>query len=88
MQESSHGLELQARPEGHHLWPTVHEWSNATEPVSLFIGVFTYDAAISRRHLIRETYAFTTPSTVRYMFIMGRPRAKLAQAIDLEMEGE
>lgn len=64
------------------------------EPVGILVGVFTTDAGAERRHMIRQSYAThwrsrregTEGVTVR--FVMGRPRRRFAQAVQLEMEGE
>ena len=64
------------------------------EPVGVFVGVFTFDAAVKRRNLIRMSYdshpRSRTPNAegVRLRFIMGRPSARYRKAIELEIEGE
>jgi len=64
------------------------------EPVGILIGIFTTDQGVERRHMIRQSYASHWRSRrlgtegVKIRFIMGRPRARYAQAVQLEMEGE
>lgn len=66
----------------------------ALEPVSVLIGVFTTDAGLERRHMIRQSYASHWRSRregtegVRIKFVMGKPRKRYEKAIQLEMEGE
>ncbi|PKI85657.1 hypothetical protein MVES_000271 [Malassezia vespertilionis] len=65
-------------------------------PVNILVGVMSYDAAFSRRMVIRDTYARMTvprhPETdvplgnVAVKFILARPRKNLAHRIALEME--
>ena len=62
------------------------------EPVGVFVGVFTVDAAVKRRNLIRMSYGShprsRTPNAegLRMRFIMGRPSARYRKAIELEIE--
>ncbi|KIY32445.1 hypothetical protein I305_05013 [Cryptococcus gattii E566] len=64
----------------------------ALEPVSMLIGVFTTDAGLERRHMIRQSYASHWRSRregtegVRIKFVMGKPRKRYEKAIQLEME--
>lgn len=64
------------------------------EPVGILLGVFTIDSGVERRHMIRQSYGSHWRSRkegtegVRLRFVMGRPRAKYAKAVELEMEGE
>ncbi|ADV24329.1 conserved hypothetical protein [Cryptococcus gattii WM276] len=64
----------------------------ALEPVSMLIGVFTTDAGVERRHMIRQSYASHWRSRregtegVRIKFVMGKPRKRYEKAIQLEME--
>lgn len=66
----------------------------ALEPVGVLIGVFTTDAGLERRHMIRQSYASHWRSRregtegMRIKFVMGRPRKRYEKAIQLEMEGE
>lgn len=66
----------------------------ALEPVGVLLGVFTTDAGLERRHMIRQSYASHWRSRrkgtegVRIKFVMGRPRKRYEKAIQLEMEGE
>ena len=63
------------------------------EPVGVLLGVFTIDSGVERRHMIRQSYGSHWRSRkegtegVRLRFVMGRPRAKFAKAVELEMEG-
>ncbi|ORX33532.1 hypothetical protein BD324DRAFT_639680 [Kockovaella imperatae] len=63
-----------------------------TPPVGVFVGVFTYDAAVARRNMIRMSYASHARSrkvgskSVRLRFIMGRPSHRHRKAVELEME--
>ena len=71
-----------------------HNLDEALAPVGVLIGVFTTDAGAERRHMIRQSYASHWRSRrdgtegVRVRFVMARPRAKYAKAVQLEMEGE
>ena len=62
-------------------------------PVGVFVGVFTMDSSLERRNMIRQSYASHWRSRkegtegVRVRFVMGRPRKKFVQAVQLEMEG-
>ncbi|WVQ83825.1 hypothetical protein IAT38_005969 [Cryptococcus sp. DSM 104549] len=62
------------------------------EPVGVLVGVFTTDAGVERRHMIRQSYASHWRSRregtegVRVRFVMGRPRKAYAKAVQLEME--
>jgi hypothetical protein len=64
------------------------------DPVGILVGVFTTDSGVERRHMIRQSYASHWRSRkegtegVRVRFVMGKPRAKFAKAVELEMEGE
>ncbi|OXG27857.1 hypothetical protein C367_02537 [Cryptococcus neoformans Ze90-1] len=64
----------------------------ALEPVGVLIGVFTTDAGLERRHMIRQSYASHWRSRregtegMRIKFVMGRPRKRYEKAIQLEME--
>lgn len=64
------------------------------DPVGVLVGVFTTDNRLRRRQMIRQSYASHWRSRregtegVRVRFVMGRPRAKFARAVQLEMEGE
>ncbi|CAD6567355.1 MAG: hypothetical protein TREMPRED_003558 [Tremellales sp. Tagirdzhanova-0007] len=85
-----------ARPENPHssLAQTAETFSGLGDlkPVGIFIGVFTTDQAVQRRQLIRQSYASHWRSRregtegVRVRFIMGRPRRRYSQAVQLEME--
>ncbi|WVW78866.1 hypothetical protein I302_100829 [Kwoniella bestiolae CBS 10118] len=61
-------------------------------PVGVLIGVFTTDAGVERRHMIRQSYASHWRSRregtegVRIRFVMGRPRKRFEKAVQLEME--
>ena len=64
------------------------------EPVGIFIGVMTIDRAIEKRMLIRQTYDSHPKSRIRgtesvsVRFIMGKPKAKYAQDVELENDSE
>ena len=64
------------------------------EPVGVFLGVFSYDAAAERRELIRQSYMSHWRSRregtegVKVKFILGQPRGRYRRAVELEMEGE
>ncbi|GAA5896304.1 hypothetical protein JCM8208_001843 [Rhodotorula glutinis] len=76
--------------------PFPHDLADALKPVNVFVGVFSVDAAADRRNAIRLSYAKHSkpvdPRTgkpahnVQLKFILGRPRAKWAKRIALEME--
>ncbi|OCF37721.1 hypothetical protein I316_00848 [Kwoniella heveanensis BCC8398] len=71
---------------------SIKELDQALEPVGVLIGVFTTDSGAERRHMIRQTYASHWRSRrdgtegVRVRFVMGRPRKRYEQAVQLEME--
>ena len=64
------------------------------EPVGIFIGVMTMDRAREKRMLIRQTYGSHPKSRVRgtesvsIRFIMGRPKERYAQEVELENDSE
>ncbi|GAA6029216.1 hypothetical protein JCM8097_003573 [Rhodosporidiobolus ruineniae] len=76
--------------------PFPHTLADSLKPVNVFVGVFSVDAAVDRRNAIRLSYAKHTkpidprtgrPATnVQLKFILGRPRARWASRIALEME--
>lgn len=76
--------------------PFPHEFADSLDPVNVFVGVFSLDAAYERRHLIRSTYArHSRPvdpltgrpaNNVQVKFILGRPKKQHARRIALEME--
>lgn len=68
--------------------PFPHDFADSLDPVNVFVGVFSYDAAYERRHLIRSTYMrHSSPGpNVQVKFILGRPRANHARRVALEME--
>jgi hypothetical protein len=63
-------------------------------PVGVFLAVFTTDAAMERRNLIRRTYASHARSrvngteSVTLRFVMGQPRQHYERLVKLEMESE
>ncbi|GAA6004618.1 hypothetical protein JCM10207_000957 [Rhodosporidiobolus poonsookiae] len=73
-----------------------HALADSLKPVNVFVGVFSVDAAVDRRNAIRLSYAKHSkpidPRTgrpahnVQLKFILGRPRARWARGIALEME--
>ncbi|WVQ97693.1 hypothetical protein IAU59_004807 [Kwoniella sp. CBS 9459] len=71
---------------------SIKELDQALEPVGVLIGVFTTDSGAERRHMIRQSYASHWRSRrdgtegVRVRFVMGRPRKRYEQAVQLEME--
>ncbi|WVF70198.1 hypothetical protein IAT40_004986 [Kwoniella sp. CBS 6097] len=71
---------------------SIKDLDQALEPVGVLIGVFTTDSGAERRHMIRQTYASHWRSRrdgtegVRIRFVMGRPRKRFEQAVQLEME--
>lgn len=64
------------------------------EPVGIFIGIMTMDKSREKRMLIRQTYGSHPKSRVRgtesvaVRFIMGRPKEKYAQEVELENDSE
>jgi hypothetical protein len=64
------------------------------KPVGIFIGIMTIDRASEKRMLIRQTYDSHPKSRVRgtesvsVRFIMGKPKAKYAQDVELENDSE
>lgn len=68
--------------------PFPHDYADSLDPVNVFVGVFSFDAAYERRHLIRSTYMRqSSPGpNVQVKFILGRPRPNHARRIALEME--
>ena len=99
----STSLTLAPLTQQHAAWPyqteqpyTVESKSDLAklEPVGILIGVFTTDSGVERRHMIRQSYASHWRSRkegtegVRVRLVMGKPRAKFAKAIELEMEGQ
>lgn len=104
---STSSLVLQPLTPEHELWPygaystpplsaetAGDELDQALEPVGVYVGVFTTDAGIQRRMMIRQSYGShwrsRTEGTegVRVRFVMGKPRRKYERQIRLEMEGE
>ncbi|ODO02990.1 hypothetical protein I350_05834 [Cryptococcus amylolentus CBS 6273] len=61
-------------------------------PVGVLLGVFTTDAGLERRQMIRQSYGSHWRSRregtegVRVRFVMGRPRKRYEKAVHLEME--
>ncbi|WVQ76649.1 hypothetical protein IAR50_006323 [Cryptococcus sp. DSM 104548] len=61
-------------------------------PVGVLLGVFTTDAGMERRQMIRQSYGSHWRSRregtegVRVRFVMGRPRKRYEKAVQLEME--
>lgn len=68
--------------------PFPHDYADSLDPVNVFVGVFSFDAAYERRHIIRSTYMRqSSPGpNVQVKFILGRPRSNHARRIALEME--
>ncbi|BGP13790.1 hypothetical protein JCM10213_006378 [Rhodosporidiobolus nylandii] len=76
--------------------PFPHALADSLKPVNVFVGVFSVDAASERRNAIRLSYAKHSkpidPRTgrpahnVQLKFVLGRPRAKWAKRVALEME--
>ncbi|WWC67539.1 uncharacterized protein I206_101448 [Kwoniella pini CBS 10737] len=68
------------------------ELDESLNPVGVLIGVFTTDAGVERRHMIRQSYASHWRSRrdgtegIRIRFVMGRPRKRFEKAVQLEME--
>lgn len=104
---SASSLVLQPLTPTHELWPygayqtpplsaetAGDELDQALEPVGVYIGVFTTDAGLQRRMMIRQSYGShwrsRTEGTegVRVRFVMGKPRRKYERQVRLEMEGE
>lgn len=62
--------------------------------VGVFVGVFTMDSAVERRHMIRQSYMShwrsRRPGTeaVVVKFVMGMPTKRLEKAVQLEAEGQ
>ncbi|KAK6904137.1 hypothetical protein I203_107652 [Kwoniella mangroviensis CBS 8507] len=72
--------------------PQISSTDSSIDPVGVLIGVFTTDAGVERRHMIRQSYASHWRSRregtegVRIRFVMGRPRKRFEKAVQLEME--
>ncbi len=84
-------------PFGAHLEPPYSPEDDSVDdvaPVGVFLGIFTTDAGMDRRNMIRQTYGTHWRSRVngtegvRMRFVMGQPRAKYERLVKLEMEGE
>jgi hypothetical protein len=74
-------------------WSAEDESVDQLDPVGVFLGIFTTDAGMERRNMIRRTYGSHWRSRVngtqgvRMRFVMGLPRPKFARLVKLEMEG-
>ncbi|ORY72612.1 hypothetical protein BCR35DRAFT_354380 [Leucosporidium creatinivorum] len=76
--------------------PFPHDLADSLKPVSVFVGVFSVDASVERRNLIRMTWAKHSkpidPRTgrptndIQVKFVLGRPRKSYAKRVALEME--
>nr|XP_018265892.1 uncharacterized protein I303_02268 [Kwoniella dejecticola CBS 10117]OBR88050.1 hypothetical protein I303_02268 [Kwoniella dejecticola CBS 10117] len=70
----------------------IESLDESLNPVGVLIGVFTTDAGVERRHMIRQSYASHWRSRrdgtegIRIRFVMGRPRKRFEKAVQLEME--
>lgn len=69
-----------------------HARVDTLAPVSIFVGVLTYDKAGARRQAIRDTWGRSLhPSAgnnVQLMFVMGRPEGEPGERAKVEAERE